>query len=64
MKTTIFVHSMTNDDLYSFYFGDAFLSGKRIFTKDDIPTFEGGLTYYTLNLMMHLVILKDLVQIS
>lgn len=45
---TIFVNSKTKDELYSLYFGDSFLTGKRIYSKESLPVFEGGLTYFNL----------------
>jgi len=42
--TTIFVFSKTKEELYSLYFGEHFIAGKRIYTEDQIPTFEGGFT--------------------
>ena len=45
---TFYVNKKGQDELYSMYFGDSFLEGKRIFTKGDLPTYEGGLTAYTI----------------
>ena len=46
--TTIYVHNKTKDELYSLYFGEAFLNGKRIYSKESLPTYEGGLTNYVI----------------
>ena len=48
VNTTIFVHSMAKEELYSLYFGESFLIGKRIFSKGVYPIYEGGLTSYNL----------------
>ncbi len=46
--TTIYVHNKTKDELYSLYFGEAFLNGKRIYSRESLPTYEGGLTNYVI----------------
>ena len=46
--TTIFVHSGGKEELYSLYFGDSFISAKRIYSKDSLPVYEGKLTFYIL----------------
>lgn len=48
LTTTVYVHSMNKEELYSLYFGESFLIGKRIFSKEAYPTYEGGLTSYNL----------------
>ena len=48
LTTTIYVHSMNKEELYSLYFGESFLIGKRIFSKEAYPTYEGGVTSYNL----------------
>lgn len=45
---TIYVVPNNKEKLYSLYFGDSFLSGKRLYSKDDIPLYEGGLTLYNI----------------
>lgn len=48
LTTTIYVHAYDSDVLNKVYFKREFLKGKRIFTKDSIPTYEGGFSYYNL----------------
>lgn len=48
LKTTIYVVLRDKEELYSMYFGGGFLSGKRIYSKDTMPVFEGGLTLYNI----------------
>ena len=47
-ELTIFVNKKTAKELYNAYFGEKFLSGKRIFSKGDYPVYEGGLIYYNI----------------
>ena len=46
--TTIYVFSTTKEDMYSLYFGNSFLSGKRIYSEGKYPVYEGGLSFYNL----------------
>ena len=45
----IYVDRMSTDEVLKYYFGDAFIVGKRIFTEGAYPTFEGGLSSYFLH---------------
>ncbi len=47
--TTLYVDKMTTDEMFSVYFGDGFIDGKRIFSEGQYPTYEGGYTKYVLN---------------
>ena len=47
-KVTIYVDKKDNKESFLQYFGEAFLTGKRIFSKGEVPVFEGGLTYYNI----------------
>lgn len=48
---TLYVdNELDNTVLYSRYFGDSFIDGVRVFTKNEFPTFEGGPnTKYNIN---------------
>lgn len=45
-EVTIYVDTMSDDESLEFYFGDSFISGKRIYSEGQYPMFEGGLTEY------------------
>ncbi len=46
---TIYVDTMTDDESLEFYFGDSFITGKRIYSEGQYPVFEAGLTEYHFN---------------
>lgn len=43
---TLYVDRMSDKDSMKYYFGDSFISGKRIFSEGEYPVFEGGETQY------------------
>ncbi|MDI9243199.1 hypothetical protein [Fusibacillus kribbianus] len=43
---TIYVDRMTTEDALRYYFGEAFITGKRIYSDGEYAVFEGGLTSY------------------
>lgn len=43
-ELTIYVDRMKPEDAMKLYFGDGFISGKRIFSEGEYPVFEGGET--------------------
>ena len=46
-KLSLYVDRMTPLEAMALYFGDGFLSGKRIFSEEEYPVYEGGkLAYY------------------
>lgn len=45
---TLFVDRMNTEEAIKYYFGDSFISGKRIFSEGTYPVFEGGKTSYYL----------------
>ena len=48
-EVEIFVDRMSTNEVLDFYFGEAFITGKRIFDEGDLAVYEGGLTSYQLN---------------
>ena len=45
---TIYINNKTSQELYEEYFNSNFLIGKRIYSKDLYPTYEGGLVLYNI----------------
>ena len=45
-KVTLYVDRNSSKKAIQAYFGDSFITGKRIFSDGEIPTFEGGLADY------------------
>ena len=45
---TLFVDRMNTEEAIKYYFGDSFISGKRIFSEGTYPVFEGGKTSFNL----------------
>lgn len=49
-KVVIYVDTSDNEGIYKKYFGDGFITGKRIFDENcEYPVFEGGKTYYNIS---------------
>lgn len=46
---TLFVDSSNDEDALKTYFGESFISGKRIFSEGPYPVYEGGKTNYNIN---------------
>ena len=44
----IYVDRSSDDNLMQMYFGDSFISGKRIFSEGEYPVYESGYTSYQL----------------
>ena len=45
-KVVIYVDRMSTEAALQFYFGDSFITGKRIFDKGNYAVYEGGLSSY------------------
>lgn len=48
-SVTIYVDRMSQKDSLAYYFGNAFITGKRIYSDGDLPVFEGGVTSYNIS---------------
>ena len=46
---TLYVDSSEDEDALKTYFGDSFISGKRIFSEGTYPVYEGGKTSYNIS---------------
>ena len=46
---TLYVDRQTGEESLKTYFGDRFLTGKRIYSEGEYPVYEGGRTEYHLN---------------
>ena len=48
-EISIYVDKLSSEEAYELYFGDSFLTGKRIYSEGDYPVYEGGQVQYNLN---------------
>lgn len=44
----LYVDSQSNEEALKYYFGESFISGKRIYSEGGYPVFEGGSAHYNI----------------
>lgn len=48
-KVVLYVDTQSSEEALKKYFGDGFIKGKRIFSEDEYPVYEGGLSTYEIS---------------
>lgn len=61
-----YVDRMNDEEALKFYFGESFLKGKRIYSEEGYPVYEGGVTSYQLSAVdqYHLPLCGEIQNIS